>query len=77
MSLVPAPGSQRTRINLILHEALGGHTIERHVGKSGTGLIQRVNGDPTTQAATTFADLTTAEASVNAVLDANRERVTK
>jgi hypothetical protein len=77
MSLFPPPGSQRTRINLVLHEALGGHTIERHVGKSGAWLIQRINGDPTIQAATTFGDLTTAEASVNAVLDANRERVTE
>lgn len=56
---------------LAAHEAAGGHTLEKHVGKSEEFLVDRLArvGGPT--AASTFHDREIAEESISAVLDAS------
>lgn len=76
--MATTPATRRTAcVDLVLHEALGGHTIERHVGKSGHWLMQRLQGDPTIQAATAFANLVIAQQAVNAAVAAGEDRLTE
>lgn len=49
-------------------EAAGGHTIARHVGKSDAWLIRRLIDDPRIAQASGYADLLTAQASIEAAL---------
>ena len=77
----PASGladlSQPIQVSLIEHEAMGGHTIERHVAKSDAYLIERLQRDARLNTTSTFSNLAVAEASVNAVLNLQREQVAR
>lgn len=56
------------------HEDAGGHTIERHVGKSEGWLIDRVNRE-NVSAASSFRDLDDAEHFIAEALAENQDRV--
>jgi hypothetical protein len=61
-------------INLSTQETLGGHTLERHVGKDAEFIKTRVL-DEGHQAASTFRDQPTATAMVQATLDHNKKDI--
>ena len=67
--------AQGTRYDLRADEAIGGHTLERHVGKSDAALAQRLRRESRISTASTYTDLPTAEAAVGAALAAERRRV--
>jgi len=52
-------------------ERAGGHTIERHVGKSDQQLVERLRKEPSIGAASTYPNLTTASTHLEAALTAN------
>lgn len=56
-------------------EALGGHTIARHVGKSDDDLRARLRREPQISAASTYTDLATARRVVGVALAQSRGRV--
>ncbi|NEO78519.1 RNase A-like domain-containing protein [Moorena sp. SIO4G3] len=56
-------------------EYLGGHTIDRHVGKSDQQLVDRLINAPRISAASTYPDLETAATNIKAALRANRNRL--
>ncbi len=58
-------------------EQAGGHTIERHVGKSNRQLVRRYNDHPRIAGASTYPDLGTARRHVVAALRANRKTFNK
>jgi len=58
-------------VDLKAQELAGGHTIERHVGKSEADLRQRLANEPALPAASSFIDLAEAEAVVDAALHAH------
>ena len=60
-----------TSHDLSVDEALGGHTLHRHVGKSDTDLLSRLEREPQISSASTFTDRETAESVVGAALGAD------
>jgi hypothetical protein len=68
-------GAQGPRRDLQADEALGGHTLARHVGKTDAELAQRLRQEPRISAASTYTDRETAETAVGAALAAARGRV--
>jgi hypothetical protein len=56
------------RRDLSLDEAMGGHTLARHVGKSDAELADRLRRERQISAASTYTDRATAERSVGAAL---------
>lgn len=56
------------RRDLSLDEAMGGHTLARHVGKSDAELAERLGRERQISAASTYTDRATAERSVGAAL---------
>jgi hypothetical protein len=60
------------RISLAAHEAQGGHTIARHVGRTETELRARLASQKSIPAASTFQTLAQAEHAVTKGLQANR-----
>lgn len=56
-------------------ERIGGHTIERHVGKSDRDLADRLQREPRISAASTYPDLETARRVVTAAIEQSRGRV--
>lgn len=63
---------RRGALRLVAEEALGGHTIARHVGRTEAELRTRLFIDTRIGAATTFKTLTEAESVVAAALRANQ-----
>lgn len=63
------------KIKLSVHERQGGHTIERHVGKSDQELIERLVKQKKISAASTFPSRSAAESAVTATLNANEKKV--
>lgn len=61
--------------DLAADEALGGHTLARHVGAGDAELARRLADEPNLAAASTFTDRATAERAVAAALDASRSRI--
>ena len=61
-------GRPATSRDLSADEALGGHTLQRHVGKSDAELIRRLEREPQISSASTFTDRATAENVVGAAL---------
>ena len=57
-----------TSRDLSADEALGGHTLQRHVGKSDADLIARLEREPSISSASTYTDRATAERVVGAAL---------
>jgi hypothetical protein len=56
-------------------EALGGHTLERHVGRSDSDLADRLRREPQISAASTYTDATTAKRVVGAAIARSRDRI--
>jgi len=63
--LVPGGG-------LAAHEALGGHTLERHVGQSDAELLARLTREPTIPASSGFTSREMAEKFISATLEAKK-----
>lgn len=81
-----AAGAQAARADAVLprasagydlerDEALGGHTIERHVGKTDEELRARLRRETQISAASTYADLETARRVVGAAVAQSRARI--
>ncbi len=62
-------------VRLADDERVGGHTIERHVGRSEADLRRRLQSDPRLFRASSFATLADAETAVNEALRRNAERI--
>jgi len=62
-------------ISLVEEERRGGHTLEKHVGKTDEELRARLKSEPWLAVVSTFSDLATAERCVNAALIANAEKI--
>jgi len=76
----PASGATPTTAgahDLVADETEGGHTLERHVGRSDAELAERLAHEPGISTASTFSDRATAERVVAAAIDRNRARVDK
>jgi len=56
-------------------EALGGHTLARHVGKSDRELADRLRRERQITSASTYTDEDTARRVVGAAVDASREKI--
>jgi len=63
------------RYDLGRDEQLGGHTLQRHVGRSDQQLIERLVREPEISAASTYDDRATAEKTVAAALARERDRI--
>lgn len=72
--VLPA-SAQAPRRDLMADERCGGHTVERHVGKSNPQLAARLRQQPDISAASTYPDLQTAETVVGAALAQERGRI--
>lgn len=70
------PGTALGR-DLANDEAAGGHTIERHVGKSDAELRARLKAEPDISAASTYTDLPTAERVVAQVIEKKQPEIDK
>jgi Bacterial CdiA-CT RNAse A domain len=60
-----------TSHDLSVDEAMGGHTLQRHVGKSDADLIARLRREPQISSASTYTDRATAESIVGTALAAD------
>ena len=67
------PGSPAPSHDLSADEALGGHTLQRHVGKSDAELIERLRREPQISSASTYTDRATAERVVAAALKSDNQ----
>ncbi len=56
-------------------EALGGHTLARHVGRTDQDLAERLRREPNISAASTYSDVTTARRTVALALAQSRDRI--
>jgi len=68
------PGAISAR-DLAVDEAAGGHTLERHVGRSDAELRRRLAAEGSLARASSFADRVTAGRAVAAAIAAERRRV--
>lgn len=56
-------------------EALGGHTLTRHVGRSDEQLVERLRREPQISAASTYTDELTARRTVALAIEQSRRRI--
>jgi hypothetical protein len=61
--------------DLAADEALGGHTLKRHVGRTDAELADRLKHEPDISAASTYPDEPTARRVVAAAIEHNRGRL--
>jgi hypothetical protein len=61
-------GAESSDRDLSVDEAMGGHTLARHVGRSDAELRERLRREPQISTASTYTDRSTAEAIVGAAL---------
>lgn len=64
-----------TSHDLSIDERFGGHTLQRHVGKTDQELRQRLRDEPNISAASTYTDRATAERTVGAALQQNSAKI--
>ncbi len=64
-----------TRRDLSIDESMGGHTLQRHVGKSDDDLRDRLRREPQISSASTYTDRATAERVVGAALASGGNRL--
>jgi Bacterial CdiA-CT RNAse A domain len=74
-SSVPAPAVGRERYDLARDEQRGGHTLQKHVGRTDRQLEERLRRERQISAASTWTDLETAEVTVEQALRAEQGRV--
>lgn len=67
--------SSSDRYDLARDENRGGHTLDKHVGQTDDELRQRLERERDISAASTWTDLTTAEATVATALRANQSKL--
>jgi len=60
--------SHAARHNLSVDEAMGGHTLARHIGKTDEELIERLRREPDISSASTYTNRETAERVIDAAL---------
>jgi hypothetical protein len=58
-------------------ERHGGHTLERHVGRTDAELRERLQHEPNISAASTYTDRTTAERTIAAAIAQNSEKMSR
>jgi hypothetical protein len=75
LSLAQIVTAQAPRRDLAADERCGGHTLERHVGRTNAQLAQRLREQPDISAASTYPDKNTAELTVGAALAKERARI--
>ncbi|MCC8391207.1 hypothetical protein LJ656_01285 [Paraburkholderia sp. MMS20-SJTR3] len=68
------------RIDLQMHEAksgsrLGGHTIEKHVGRTEAQLRERLRLEPERRVVSSFRDLSAAQWAISQVMENNASRI--
>jgi hypothetical protein len=63
--------------DLSLDERHGGHTLERHVGRTDAELRERMQHEPNISAASSYADRATAERTVAAAIAQNSENISR
>ena len=68
-------GDDEDEGNLAREERQGGHLIRKHVGQTPEQLRARLDRERNISAASSFTDLPTAEAAVDAALKANGDRI--
>lgn len=61
--------------DLEAHERAGGHTLEKHVGRTAEDLSNRLAREPHLRSASTFLDRASAESSIAQTLDANKDAI--
>jgi hypothetical protein len=74
-STVPAPAVGGERYDLAGDEERGGHTLDKHVGRTDRQLEERLRRERRISAASTWTDLETAEVTVAQALRAERGRL--
>jgi len=57
------------------HEAAGGHTLERHVGKTEAQLAQRLASETRISAASSFTDSSVAEVAIAEAMNRNQSAI--
>ena len=62
---------------LQIQENLGGHTIERHVGRTDQELVARLQRDTRISSASTYSNVSTATISIEKALKANANNLNK
>lgn len=60
---------------LDFHESAGGHTLERHVGKTAAQLAQRLASETRISAASSFTDRSVAEAAIAEAMNRNQSAI--
>jgi len=70
-------GEDEDEGSLAREERQGGHLIRKHVGQTPDQLRARLDRERNISAASSFNDLSTAEAAVTAALNSNRERISQ
>jgi hypothetical protein len=73
-SKAPSSPSAQGR-DLTIDEAMGGHTLARHVGKTDAELAERLRREPQISAASTYTDQLTAARTVAGALDSSSGEV--
>lgn len=69
------PGGSAPLYDLQRDEALGGHTLARHVGRSDEQLMERLRREPQISAASTYSDVLTARRTIALVIAQSRGRI--
>jgi len=69
------PAARDGRYDLGRDERLGGHTLEKHVGRTDAQLRERLDREPNISAASTWTDRETGERTIAKALHAERGRV--
>ena len=75
LSLSPILSAQAPRRDLAADARCGGHTLERHVGRTNPQLAQRLREQKDISAASTYPDKDTAERTVGAALAKEHGRI--
>jgi len=63
--------ARATTHDLSVDEAMGGHTLDRHIGKTDEELVARLRREPDISSASTYTDRQTAERVIGAALATN------
>jgi hypothetical protein len=67
--------ARTNRYDLARDEQRGGHTLERHVGRTDAELLERLHNEPNISAASSWTDRETAEVTIAEALHAGRSRI--
>ena len=67
--------ADRSRRDLSLDEAAGGHVLRKHVGRTDEELRERLEREHNISGASTYTDRATAERAIGAAIDQNSDRI--